>query len=62
MPNGLPKQLLTLLGSITSNNKVNNWCIYENRSNQTCVTIRFSDCEAIKPGAQFYMKCECGTF
>ena len=49
MPDGLPKQLLTLLGSITLNNKVNNWCIYENRNNQTCVTIRFSDCEAIEP-------------
>ena len=28
---------------------MNNWCIYENRNNQTCVTIRFSDCEAIEP-------------
>ena len=49
MLEGLPKQLLFLLGTITSNNKVNNWCIYENRNNQTCVTIRFSDCEAIEP-------------
>ena len=46
---GLPKQLLLLLGTITSNNKVNNWCIYENLNNQTCITIRFNDCEAIEP-------------
>ena len=46
---GLPKQLLLLLGTITSNNKVNNWCIYENLNNQTCITIRFNDSEAIEP-------------
>lgn len=46
---GLPKQLLLLLGTITSNSKVNNWCIYENLNNQTCITIRFNDCESIEP-------------
>ena len=40
---GLPKQLLILLGTIVDNNIVNNWSIYENSNKQTCVTIRFND-------------------
>jgi hypothetical protein len=46
---GLPKQLMMLLGTIVDNNVVNNWNIYQNINNQTCVTIRFNDSAAIEP-------------
>ena len=47
---GLPKQLLILLGTIVDNNIVNNWSIYDNSNKQTCVTIRFKDSNtAIQP-------------
>ena len=41
--NGLPKQLSILLGTLISQNTINNWCIYQNRNKSTCITIRFTD-------------------
>ena len=40
---GLPKQLSILLGTLISQNTINNWCIYQNRNKSTCITIRFTD-------------------
>ena len=41
--NGLPKHLSLLLETLVLNNGITSWNIYQNRINNTCVTIRFND-------------------
>ena len=41
--NGLPKHLELLLETLVSHNEITSWNIYQNRYNNTCVTIRFND-------------------
>jgi len=54
--NELPPQLSLLLKTLLVNSNISSWNIYQNISNNTCVTIRFDDSNDINISPQKYRR------